>query len=204
MHEELDSSDDTLCGGTNFWLHDLTGKIFSVSPFIASYDPMQDVQIATCLTAHTDEYGQNWILVFNDVLWFMTRMDHLLINPNHIRMAVIPVSDGTFDENQKLGISYERVFIPFGTDETTVYFDKIAKTQRKITECIQIIMTGHTEWDQKLVQIASVRSKEEEKSCKICDTAWDSKFANSKLTESWESLEMCYRSERLHNKLSLE
>ena len=107
-HEELDTRYDNSCGGTDFWLQYLTGKSCSVSLFSASYDLMQDVHIATCLTAYTDKYGQTWILVFNEVY-------HLLINPNQIGMVGIPISDDTFEENQKLGIAHEKSFIPFGT-----------------------------------------------------------------------------------------
>ena len=90
---------------------------------------MQDVQIFTCLTAYTDEYGSTWILVFNKVLWFRTSM----YNPNKIRMAGILVSDDQFDENWKLGIAHKKVFIHFKTDGTTIYFDSRFPTQREIT-----------------------------------------------------------------------
>ena len=68
-------------------LHKLTGKSFGVYPFSASYDLMQDVNIATCLTAYIDEYGRTWILVFNEGLWFGTSMYHSIMNPNQIRMG---------------------------------------------------------------------------------------------------------------------
>ena len=55
---ELDTQDDTLCGVTTFWLHNLTGKDCDMSPFSSSYELMQDVKISTFLTAYTDEYGK--------------------------------------------------------------------------------------------------------------------------------------------------
>ena len=96
-----------------------------MSPFSTSYIPIQDMEITTFLAAYTYEYEQTWGFVFNEVLWFGTIMDHLLINPNQIRMAVITASYDAFDKNRNLGIAHEKVFIPFGTDETTVYFDSI-------------------------------------------------------------------------------
>ena len=48
---------------------------------------------------------------FNEVLWFGTSMDHLLINPNQIRMEGIPVSDDPFDENKNVGIDHKNVFM---------------------------------------------------------------------------------------------
>ena len=93
---ELDNRSNTSCGGANFWLHELTRESCSVYPFSTSYDLMQDVQISTCLTAYTDEYGRTWILVFNEVLWFGSSIDHSLINPNQIWMTGMPVSDDPF------------------------------------------------------------------------------------------------------------
>ena len=98
-HAELYTRADTSCGGKNVWLHKMTVQICSVSLSSASYNPMQDVQIATCLTAYTDEYIRTLILVFNELLWFRTGMDHSLIIPSQIQMAGIPVSDDPFDEN---------------------------------------------------------------------------------------------------------
>ena len=58
-----------------------------MSPFSASYDLMQYVQVYICLTAHTDDYGRTWIKNFNEVLWFGTIVDQPLINPNEILMT---------------------------------------------------------------------------------------------------------------------
>ena len=119
---ELDTRADTSCSGINFWLHEITGQTCSVAPFSASYEPMTDIQIATCLTAYTDDYGRTWILVFHEVLWFGSSMDHSLVNPNQIRMTGTPVSDDPFDATRRLGIQHDDLFIPFETDGTTVYF----------------------------------------------------------------------------------
>ena len=81
---DLDTKSDTLCGGTNIWFHKVTGEICIVPLFSASYDPMQDVQTSTCLTAYTDEYGRTQTLFFNKDLCFGTSMEHLLTNPNQI------------------------------------------------------------------------------------------------------------------------
>ena len=116
-HSKLHNSGDTiacivghlrsyLICRNGFWLYDLTGKSFSVSPFSASYNMMQDVKNTTFLTEYTDEYVRTWILVFNDVLWFGRSMDHSIINPNQIRITVMPVSDYPFDKNRKIGIAH--------------------------------------------------------------------------------------------------
>ena len=38
-------------------------------------------------------------------------------------MAGISFLDDPFDDNQKIGIAHEKVFIHFNTDGTAVYFD---------------------------------------------------------------------------------
>ena len=68
------------------------------------------------------------------------------------------------------------MFITSNTDETTVYFDSRVPTHDEIMECNNIIMTGETEWDPQLVQLALVQTKEEEESRKICDIAQVPKF----------------------------
>ena len=105
---------------------------------------MQDDNISTCLMAYTDEYGRTWSIFFNEVLWFGTNMDHFLIDPNHIRMAGIPVSDYPFDKNKNIGIFNEKLLIRFGTDGTTVYFDSRVPIKLEITECSHIVMMGDT------------------------------------------------------------
>ena len=166
---EMDTRADTACAGTNFWLDELTGQTCSVVPFSASYDPMNDVQVATCLTAYTDEYGRTWILVFNEVLWFGTTMDHSLINPNQMRMTGTSVSDDPFDSTRKFGINHEKLFIPFSTDGTCVYFDTRVPTEQERNECTRIVMTGDTEWDPSSVRLAQAQTKEEEGCRKICE-----------------------------------
>ena len=106
----------------------MTKQSYSVSPFSASYEPMQDVLTYTCLTVYTYKYRRNWIIFFNEVLWFGTSMDSSIINTNQIGMTGIPFSDDYYDDNWKLGISHKNVLIPFRTGGTTVYFDSRVPT----------------------------------------------------------------------------
>ena len=57
----------------------------------------------------------------------------------------MPVSDDLFDENQKLGIARKNIYMHFGTDGTTVYFDSIFPTQSYIMVFNNIIITGYME-----------------------------------------------------------
>ena len=143
---EINTRADNSCSGINFWLNELTGQKCSVAPFSASYEPMSDIQIKTCLTSFTDEDGSTWILVFNEVLWFGSNMDNSLVNPNQIRMTGTLVSDDPFDTTRRLGIHHKYAFIPFMIDGTTVYFDTHVPTDSERAQCTWITMTGDTEW----------------------------------------------------------
>ena len=168
---EMDTRADTSCAGINFWLHELTGQTCTVAPFSATYEPILDVPIATSLTAYTDRYGRTWILVFNKVLWFGSSMDHLLVNPNQIRMTGTPVSDDPFYSTRAIRIKHEDVFIPFRTDGTAIYFDTLVPTKEERAECSWLIMTGDTEWDPISVRLQVIQTNEEEEFRAISEIA---------------------------------
>ena len=87
-------------------------------------------------------------------------MDKSLINTNQIWMTGMSVSDGLFDDNWNMGISHKKVFIPFRTDKTTVYFDSRFTTQRELMEGNHIIIMDETEWDTQYDLLALVWTKE--------------------------------------------
>ena len=158
----MDTRADTSCSGINFWLHEITGQTCTVAPFSATYEAISDVPIATFLTAYIDSYGRTWILVFCEVLWFGSSMNHSLVNPNHIRTTGTPVSDDPFDSTRALGINHEDAFIPCRTNGTAIYFDTRVPTKEERAKCSWLIMTGNTEWDPLLVCLQAIRTKEEE------------------------------------------
>ena len=167
----MDTRADTTCAGANFHLHCLTGQTCSVAPFSDKYTPIQDVPIATCFTAYTDEHGKTFILEFNEVLWFGTQMDHSLINPNQIRVTGIPLSDNPFDKTKELGIESDQCLIPFNCDGTTIFFNTQVPTNEEIECCEHITMTEETEWNPSTVRLSAVRTTEEESFRKIAAIA---------------------------------
>ena len=59
---------------------------------------MENVKVMTAYTTYDNpEDCRTYILEFNEGLWFGNRMDHLLINPNQVRMTGISVCDDPFD-----------------------------------------------------------------------------------------------------------
>ena len=77
-------------------------------------------------------------------------------------MTGMSVSDGLFDDNRNMGISHKKVFIPFRTDKTTVYFDSRFTIQRELMEGNHIVMISETEWDTQYYRLTLVWTKEED------------------------------------------
>ena len=48
--DELDTHADTSCTGANWALLEYTGEICEVSPFLTTYDPIQEIPVARCCT----------------------------------------------------------------------------------------------------------------------------------------------------------
>ena len=50
---ELDTHADTSCADANWALLEYTGEICEVSPFLTTYDPIQEIPVAQCCTVWT-------------------------------------------------------------------------------------------------------------------------------------------------------
>ena len=125
LRNEMDTHADTSCAGANWSMMEYTGQVCEVSPFLSSYDPVQEIPVARCCTVWTDDQsGQDYLLVGDEMLWFGTTMEHSLINPNQIRDYGLAVDDNPYtDDPSKFGISSDDVFIPFDTTGMLVHFE---------------------------------------------------------------------------------
>ena len=83
-----------------------TGDICEVSPFLNTYAQVQDITIARFCTVWKDDEGKEYLLVGDEMLWFVTALENSLINPNHIRDCGILFNDDPFNTNE-LGIDAE-------------------------------------------------------------------------------------------------
>ena len=101
---ELDTDADTSCAGANWALLEYTGEICEVSPFLTTYDPIQEIPVARCCTVWTsDQTGIDYLLVGDQMLWFGTLLPNSLLNPNQIRAFGLEVFDNPFND-QEFGI----------------------------------------------------------------------------------------------------
>ena len=102
----------------------LTGEICDVNPFLASYQPVQEIPVARCCTVWTDKTDSlEYLLIGDQMLWFGTLMPNSLINPNQLRANGISVNDDPFDTSRLFGIASDEAFIPFYATGTVVRFE---------------------------------------------------------------------------------
>ena len=67
-HNELDIHADTCCAGANWTPMLYTGEHCEVSPFLSTYDLVQEVMIARCCTVWTSDEGKEYLLVGDEML----------------------------------------------------------------------------------------------------------------------------------------
>ena len=108
---ELDSHAYTCCAGENWAPMLYTGEHCEVSPFLSTYDPVQEIPIAQCCTVWTSYEVKEYLLVGNEMLWFGNTLADSLINTNQLREYGILVKDKPFNTN-KFGINTDEEFHP--------------------------------------------------------------------------------------------
>ena len=142
-----------------------TGEHCKVSPFISTFNTVQEVPIAQCCTVWTSDEGKEYLLVGDEMLWFGNTLANLLINPNQLRAYGLLVKYDPFNENE-FGIDADEDFIQFDTTGTIVYFDSRVTTDWETTHLPVILLTAYT-WDPKTVNLSSGHSSHEEAKMRI-------------------------------------
>ena len=149
---EMDTHADTSCAGANWKLMELSNTMCEVSPFLDSYQPVQEVPLARCGTVWTSqETGREYLLVGDQMLWFGNKLQHSLINPNQIREYGIDVFDNPFGD-RAIGIAHDESFIPFDTKGTVVHFESRHPTEWE-EKHLPIILLSGDRWDPSTVQM---------------------------------------------------
>jgi hypothetical protein len=116
--------------------------------------------VARCGTVWTSpDTGREYLLVGDQMLWFGSKMDHSLINPNHIHEYGLPVYDNPFSK-QQFGIDGNKAFIPFNTTGTIVYFETCVPMDWETCNLPIIMLTGE-EWDPVNVGLGTGQSREQ-------------------------------------------
>ena len=151
---EMDTHADTCCAGANWSLMEYTGEVCEVSPFLSSYDPTQEIPVARCCTVWTsEETGEEYLLVADQMLWFGTTLQNSLINPNQVREYGWIVDDNPFTSGF-YGIAGEELSIPFETSGTIVHFESRRPTEWEKVHLPVILLTAE-DWDPANVELRS-------------------------------------------------
>ena len=162
---ECDTDADTCCLGKNFLIYSHTNR----SAEVYSYDktiPPKIIPIVTGATCYDNrQTGETVILLFHESLFYGTRLDHTLINPNQIRHYGIPTWDNPFDYDRSLGIEVDNdLFIPFDTKGTKIYFQTRTPTMHELQNCRKVDMTSPNLWDPEHVVLKKIERREQKPS----------------------------------------
>lgn len=122
---ECDTNADTCCLGRNFVILEYTRRTADVYSYDKDAKPIENVPIVSGATAWEDPAtGETYILVINEALYYGTKLDHSLINPNQIRAFGIDLWDNPYDKERGLGIhANSSVLIKMRTKGTKVLFE---------------------------------------------------------------------------------
>ena len=153
---ECDSNADTCCLGQNFIVLHATYRTADVYSYDSSATPTHNVPIVTGATAYDDPIsGTTKILVFHESLYYGTKLDHSLINPNQIRSYGIPLWDNPFDDRQPTQIEVQPdLKIPLTPQGTKLLFKTRVPTSQELADCEHIDMTSPKEWNPSTIQMS--------------------------------------------------
>ena len=155
---ESDTNADTCCLGKNFVVQSYTNRTVDVYSYDTSIAPIANVPIVTGLTAwDCPQTGATYVLVFNESLYYGTKLDHSLINPNQIRYNGLDYWDNPYDRRHGLCIDIDRgPMIDLTLDGTKVSFISRAPTQNELDTCEYIEMTSSLNWDPQDVKLGEM------------------------------------------------
>jgi hypothetical protein len=148
-NNECDTNADTCCLGKNFVVLQATYRTADVYAYDASIKPIENVPIVTGATAFDDPVsGITFILVFNESLYYGSKLDHSLINPNQVRAYGISFWDNPYDPDRGLCIDVDdSLQIPLHPVGTKIQFSTRVPTPQELQHCEHIQMTSPHTWN---------------------------------------------------------
>ena len=149
---ECDTNADTCCLGSNFKVLQFSRRVADVYAYDQSIRPVENVPIVSGATAWDDpSTGTTYLLIFHESLYYGSKLDHSLINPNQIRSYGIDVWDNPFDKDRDLCIDYDDALINLTSTGTKIFFESRAPTEEELTSCTRIEMTSQSEWNPESI-----------------------------------------------------
>ena len=160
---KLDSHADTCVAGGNMVVLEHTGTTVDVNPYTPEYNALTNIEVATCATAVTcPTTGQNYVLVFGQMLHFGDQLPYSLLCPNQICSKGHTVDDTPrqFDPKSTHLITFRdyngnpKLTIPLEVDGVISTFCSRLPTQDELDHLEKIVVTDEHQWDPHLDKLA--------------------------------------------------
>ena len=107
-------------------------------------------------TAYDHMDGNNYILAFDDSLYYGSQMKHRLINPNHINFNGLYFYDNPARYEEFYVELDDDLKITFQFKKTKCTFLSHVPTQRELGTCHNFDMTSDHEWDPQSIDINKI------------------------------------------------
>ena len=157
---ELDSHADTCVLGQNFIVLNYTSRVTDVYGYSKELGAITDIPIVTGATAVDHPVtGETMILVVNEALWYGSRLDHSLLNPNQLRHYGCVVHDNPYDTENPLSISYgTNTLVDLQTKGTLIYGVTRTPTAYELEHCPRHVITSDNVWSPHDVQMSALET----------------------------------------------
>ena len=106
-------------------------------------------------TAWGDPVTQHmYLLVIHEAVYYGTKLDRYLINPNQVRSYGLELWDNPFDKEKSLRTELEDyVDITMQTKGTKVYFETRSPTEVELRDFSKFQLTSRNEWNPATVSL---------------------------------------------------
>ena len=138
----------------------MTQRTADVYPYDTSYEPLLNVPIVSGATVWTcPTTRETYILIFNESLYYGTKLDHTLLNPNQIRHNGVDFWDNPYNKEERLSIQVDGgPIIPLEFHGTKLQFESRVPTKQELEECEHVEVTSDLIWEPSEVQLGQMDS----------------------------------------------
>ena len=145
---ELDSHADSIILGANCVILSHTAQSCEVMPYSNTYDAITDVPVVTGATLWTSPHdGDEYILIFNEALWMGNTLQHMLVNPNQLRVYSTTIQDNLFASSPLKFDPPTSPTIPLTTMGTIIYCNTRAPSDHELSTVPHIPLSSSATWD---------------------------------------------------------
>ena len=148
---ELDSHADTCTMNETALVLEYTDKMVDVGPFSNDYQPLEEIPIVKAALAYDDAAtGETFTLLFGQALFFRSKIDHILLNPNQIRangieVDVVPrfLAPENKSSSHSIYFPEEKIRITLVLNGCISAFNVRTPTLYEVNNCTTLIVTDH-------------------------------------------------------------